>query len=554
MFDGGVRHSVGGSFSTFFGVNILSLTRLLSNVEHQHCCITGAQSGGVVTFEPSTSSSSSASQSPVLRGIRSRVVNAKRTDLSKGVRAKIETDNASVLSNKLRGWNGDPFNCDNDKGRLVRGFFGHTRFATSSKASFDGTHPHQWSPRAVFSVFPFQSSSASSGTVGSTVLAPKSQDLGVENFITHNGDFEFYKINGKYYDTEAIQQFLVKALRVPMPATVDSAAIAGMMDLLRCQGCFALSARYALSFELGGSSARANPMDPSIEYPTIEDYKEIGAVFEKVLTEFVAGRGIKSLEDVSASEEERAQLVMNVKDAFQPLVNLKTSALSSLASFVSFDVESGDLAQFIKATVDAFFDNDLLHTMRTFLENAKGSFGLCVTTTLDAHRQVCFAVKGQTLSVAFYPRKGVICYGSEQAAVKAGLNFETPKGSSNFGSNFKSVDEDAVRLDLDDLGGEICLLDWGYKGDSEPSVSPPNRTLVVDKVMGGAVNVVLLHQENAMKKSSKLHKRLVRLENNEFIKPLLNDSDDPVLSDITDIPRVCANIQEDWQDVGECTS
>ena len=33
--------------------------------------------------------------------------------------------------------------------------------------------------------------------------------------------------------------------------------------------------------------------------------------------------------------------------------------------------------------------------------------------------------------------------------------------------------------------------------------------------MGGAVNVVLLHQENAMNKSSKLHKRLVHLENNE---------------------------------------
>ena len=30
----------------------------------------------------------------------------------------------------------------------------------------------------------------------------------------------------------------------------------------------------------------------------------------------------------------------------------------------------------------------------------------------------------------------------------------------------------------------------------------------------------------------------------------MNDCSDPVLADIQDIPRICANIQEDWQDVG----
>ena len=30
-------------------------------------------------------------------------------------------------------------------------------------------------------------------------------------------DVEYYKINGKYYDIEAIQDFLVKALKVPCP-------------------------------------------------------------------------------------------------------------------------------------------------------------------------------------------------------------------------------------------------------------------------------------------------------------------------------------------------
>ena len=155
---------------------------------------------------------------------------------------------------------------------------------------------------------------------------------------------------------------------------------------------------------------------------------------------------------------------------------------------------------------------------------------------------VCFAAKGQTLSVAFYPRKGIICYGSEQAAVKGGLNYDVPEGPSNF----TAVDKDAVRLDLDDLSGEVCLLDWNYK-DQEPSISPPNRNLPVEKLMGGAVSIVLLHQTNTMQGSS-FSKRLIPLENNECIKPLLNDCDDPVRADIEDIPRICSDIQEDWQD------
>jgi hypothetical protein len=158
---------------------------------------------------------------------------------------------------------------------------------------------------------------------------------------------------------------------------------------------------------------------------------------------------------------------------------------------------------------------------------------------------VCFAAKGQTLSVAFYPRKGIICYGSEQAAVKAGLNYDVPDGPAGK-SNFTPVDEDAVRLDLDDLSGEICLVDWGYK-DSSPAVSPPNRSLDVEKLMGGAVSVVMLHQTNTTKKTS-FCERLVPLENNECIKPLLNDNNDPVRADIEDIPRVCSDIQQDWQD------
>ena len=99
--------------------------------------------------------------------------------------------------------------------------------------------------------------------------------------------------------------------------------------------------------------------------------------------------------------------------------------------------------------MDAFFDNDLIASTRMFLKSARGSFGLCVTSSLDAHRQVgrcrltasnpalkahkvsaletsisstgfkfafkfnlrlfsqaVLAARGQTMSVAFYPKLG----------------------------------------------------------------------------------------------------------------------------------------------------
>ena len=231
-----------------------------------------------------------------------------------------------------------------------------------------------------------------------------------------SGDFEFYKVGGKYYDCEAIQEWLVRALHVPMPATVDSAAIAGMIDLLRTQGSFALSIRYAICFELCGFMG---PSESSVIYPTMKHYEAIGNVFEKALNKMVVEDSIETLEQVSASIVQRSKFCMIVKNELMPLfTGHSRSVVSCLETFVTTDEECGNFHEFVKVTVDAFFDNDLLNTLRIFLKNAKGSFGLCVTTSLDAHRQVAMAAKGQTLCIAFYPRKGVICYGSEQAAVK----------------------------------------------------------------------------------------------------------------------------------------
>jgi hypothetical protein len=41
----------------------------------------------------------------------------------------------------------------------------------------------------------------------------------------------------------------------------------------------------------------------------------------------------------------------------------------------------------------------LFFSTKLFLKNAKGSFGLCVTSTLDSHRQMCLAARGQTVRI-----------------------------------------------------------------------------------------------------------------------------------------------------------
>ena len=60
------------------------------------------------------------------------------------------------------------------------------------------------------------------------------------------------------------------------------AAIAGVIDLLRTQGSFALSVRYALCLTLSSSKVEA---DPAVPYPTVEEYEEIAKTFEKLLNE-----------------------------------------------------------------------------------------------------------------------------------------------------------------------------------------------------------------------------------------------------------------------------
>ena len=117
----------------------------------------------------------------------------------------------------------------------------------------------------------------------------------------------------------------------------------------------------------------------------------------------------------------------------------------------------------------------------------------------------------------------------------------------------KKVEAEAVqRLDLDDLGGEICLVDWGDEATQGPaSVATQSHVLKKELLMNGKVTLVLAQE--SLQKFGPFQNRLLQLETDERIQPLPGNlgGPDPVGSDLALIPQECARVQKEWyQGVG----
>ena len=517
--------------------------------------------GGIVTFHGKETNENADDGRPAhnMIGSRIRVVKSKRGDLSKLLRSKISKISVSST--------GKGFAAIINKTRF---FAGHTRFATTSKSTFDGTHPHQWSKPKYYMVYNMEelanddsvgarlnnavadlsSKFLRHSTAGRRHIARPNKTR-VEHFVTHNGDFEFYDLNGKTYELDAIQKWLEIATGYGKPSTVDSAAIAGMIDLIRTKGSFALSVRYVVCLGFPTSQIHEDVLD--INLPSSRQYEKIGKVFEDALQVFLT-ESPYPMDMISKDAEKREDLVRKVASKLAS-DECRYGALVPLNPFLGSEEQGSGIYNFVVATISAFFDNDLLNSVRILMTNAKGSFGLCVVSSLDSHRQMCFAARGQTMSVAFYPKKHVILYGSEQAAVKAAMDvdFPGPSVTGPIDCSTLNVDSDVLRLDLDDVGGEICLVDWGKNQYKTPAVSPLNQHIVPQSAMNGQVCLYLI-QESVMHQPDLLYHRMTKLSKNVLITDLKDDSDDLILQDIRDIPKVCSAIQDDWMDIGHKSS
>jgi hypothetical protein len=448
-----------------FGLVLLELAhadkvKLLLDTMMRVTMMRGAQSAGLVTYVGTHGSCD-------CKGVRRRVVNGKRTNLCTLLLREYER---LLKPSRLT---------------APQLFQGHTRFATSSIANLAGCHPHQWCQPAV-------------GVVWSCDPLTNNwvrRSTNVEAFISHNGDLDYFRLHGVSYSQEDLQLLLAKLLHTPSPSAVDSAGVAGLLDLLRTRGMWLASARYGYVFgALAPSCDDATGSRPSTEEPSsstsrakvplrltqqleslwsAEELKTVAQIFEDKWCQLVAERlaeyghvlpahasasypaamaTMSSSADI-ATQDVEWDLESGVGDGYDgastdasppalpeadqpaPLwtddirsVMLQRMLALVSSDFTAFGVPSAASAvRLVRRAVCAFFEQDLLVAAQQLLASAVGSFGLVLSTSLDAHREMVIAARGQTMSIAFYPQIGSVLFGSEAAATKAGLGI----GSAN---------------------------------------------------------------------------------------------------------------------------
>lgn len=175
----------------------------------------GAQSGGVVTYAPLEDKGAV--------GVRTRVVNGKRTNLSELLTEKLAKE--ARAARKYGELAGPVF------------YAGHTRFATSSKVTLDGTHPHQWTAPALHRIW--------------TKVPGRQWESSMQNvevFICHNGDLDSFEVGGKDFALDDVMAWIERATSTLRPSSVDSAGVAGLVDLLRAKGSWLHAVRFGYLF------------------------------------------------------------------------------------------------------------------------------------------------------------------------------------------------------------------------------------------------------------------------------------------------------------------
>ena len=309
----------------------------------------GAQSAGLVTYF---------SYGKAAVGMRKRVSNGKRTDL------------CNLLMEEV-GWY-----LHASKLTEPQLFVGHTRFATSSTAALPGAHPHQWSP-------PTKQCYWVRSNVGYDC-----HKVNHENYITHNGDLDFYEWHGILYPLVDVFRILKKVLHVTPTATVDSLAVAGLLDLLRTKGMWPMSVRYGYVF--GGLKDAGNLMSAEVRSSmwNVATLDTISGFFE------MQWRRVLSTEAPTMAVGE-----VHMRDK---MLNLMLEAIPSIDFKLPVCAGEGAAVELVHAAVNAFFDQDLYMAAQKLLRHAEGSFGLCLSTAVDSASEIVIGARGQSMSIAFW--------------------------------------------------------------------------------------------------------------------------------------------------------
>jgi hypothetical protein len=395
-----------------------------------------------------------------------RIVNAKRGDLTPSLEHGFRRQRRRA---RRRGWTGHP-------GGLLACW--HYRFGTSGPPAVRETHWQEWTPGRQGHLW--QRDADGRWT---------NRRCRVHHRITHNGDFEAFEGWGQLVDVAAaLGPWLEQALQRPAPAVVDSARIAGMMDLLICQGDWFAAVRWGFL-----STVASFP-----DAPAAADLERWTLQFERVFRELVAG--------ASNPEQLEPLLIERLLGPLQADPALRT-------------LEASSLRRWIQRSLALFLHNDPATAVQQFMQGARGSFGLVVASTTWPDRLVLSSL-GQPITIGMDPRGGLALYASESAAVDAVLQGQP----------------EAWRLDLDENAGEVAVL---ASDALEVTSLSLERPLTAQELQGRRQIYAAAAVDRGSARST------------AELRPYRTlPARDPVAADIAALPGLLATIHDDWSNPG----
>lgn len=325
------------------------------------------------------------------RFVGHKIVNAKRGDLTTALESGFRRQRRRAWRSGIR----------SHPSALLATW--HYRFGTSGPPGVDETHWLEWSPLKQRHLWHLDR--------GQWRCLTRT----VNHRITHNGDFEAFHIDGADVDMSSLGQWLGRVLQRPAAAVVDSARIAGMMDLLICQGEWFAAVR--LGFLM-----------------TLAPYPHIGlpAALEHWAQRFETSFR-HHIQEASGPQASPDRLWI------QSLMERILSSLKPDPLLRRHRVE--DLRRWILTAIEAFLYNDPSRAVQEFMDRARGSFGLAVVSTTWPDRLVLCSL-GQPITIGMDPETGLALYASESTAVDSVL----------------APADRAWRIDLDQNAGEIAVL------------------------------------------------------------------------------------------------
>ena len=310
-----------------------------------------------------------------------------------------------------------------------------------------------------------------------------SQQKNVNHRITHNGDFSAWQIFNEQVHYADLGLWLERVLHTQNSTTGDSPKIAGMMDLLVTQGMWDASLRLAYQLEIAGSIEAA----------------------------FGGQRPAKDAPNTAPSKQFLSYWAEICEEDWQKYgARLSTqNGFEDQISAISRSLALGPWCEqkrlaFVRTAVDAFLHNDLYRATQIFISRAKGSFGLVTASTLN--EDLVLSAQGQPMTVGFNLPEAYMVYASEPAAVSTVL-VGMPE---------------SYRLDLDQKAGEVA------------QVSPTR------------INVYSVTESRELLESE-VENRWIPMQNNAYIRRPEPESEDPVASDIYEIPQALIAIEASWQ-------